>query len=180
MRRFHRAGMDDHEQLDVELAEIAATEARLYARARGMEVPAEAYVRTDAEIERSVELARTAPPPPPGVVRIDPATLPQPMSEEQVEAELHRQEEHRDLLQVLTPSGKLKTYRMRNERFHRVPPRRRQGDDGVSVMPRRQATTSRRRPSNRARRVVASRDGPSEPSDDPLAYFRPVQGPTAV
>jgi hypothetical protein len=49
--------------LDDELAEIAATEARLAARARGEEPPAEAYVPTQAVIERSVEFARKAPHP---------------------------------------------------------------------------------------------------------------------
>jgi len=49
--------------LDVEVAEIAATEARLAARARGEEPPAEAYVPTQAEIKRSIEFARKAPNP---------------------------------------------------------------------------------------------------------------------
>jgi hypothetical protein len=49
--------------LDDELAEIAATEARLAARARGDEPPAEAYLPTAAEIKRSVEFARKAPNP---------------------------------------------------------------------------------------------------------------------
>jgi hypothetical protein len=91
-------------------------------------------------------------------VRIDPATLPQPMSEEQVEAERHRQEEHRDLLQVLTPSGKLKTYRMTNERFHRVPSRR-QGGDVVSVMPRRTGIEERAHTVYDPHAAVRSRQG---------------------
>jgi hypothetical protein len=46
-----------------ELAEIAATEARLAALERGEQPPAAAYVPTEAEIERSVGFARKVRPP---------------------------------------------------------------------------------------------------------------------
>jgi hypothetical protein len=49
--------------VDEQLAEIAATEERLKILARGEQLPAEAYVPTQAEVEHSTELARNVKPP---------------------------------------------------------------------------------------------------------------------
>jgi hypothetical protein len=112
-------------------------------------------------------------------VRIDPATLPQPKSQAKVKAELRRQKKNRDILQVLQPSGRLKTYRMKSDGcFHHVPPRRSHGDVVGVVIPRRKAATSpRRRRSRATARAGSSRDGPGlgDPDEPPdLEHLRPL------
>src|SRR5262249_6402248 len=99
-----------------ELAEIAATHARLAARARG-EGPDAAP--TPAEQQRSVELAekREAEHPRPDAdvsVPIDPAELPAPMGpRREVRAELERRARLRNTIEFYGPNGTKRAYRLR-------------------------------------------------------------------
>ena len=153
-----------------EQAELAAaTEARLAARERGEEPPAEAYTPTQRELEYPERLAekverehrRLGEP-----VRIDPADLPQP-NHEWVRAELERRRKLANTLTTIDADGTKRTYLLRpSGKFQPVPPRL--FDKPSPCTPRRASTTSRRRPRGRtARRLSPSRNGPPEPDDDP-------------
>jgi hypothetical protein len=137
-------------------------------------------ILSDEDIAECERLGAKAPARTGDPVRIDPATLPQPMSPDEVKAELQRQKEQRDILQVLQPSGKLKTYRMRSEGgFRYVPPRLSPaGVKAAASAPRRQASTSRRRQGRATARAGSSRDGPGlgDDSDEPpdLERLRPL------
>jgi hypothetical protein len=123
-------------ELEAELAEIAATKARLDARTRGEDVSAEDYVPTPALIKRSAELARKHHrkyPPPYEAIVIDRASG-----------------DVRGIIPNTRTWSDLRTMKARGA----CTPRR------AATTPR--ARLAGRRP----RRVAASRDGPLPPSDD--------------
>ena len=140
-------------------------------------------ILSDEDLAECDRLTAKEPPRTGGAVRIDPATLPPPMSPDEVEAELERQREQQNILQVLQPSGRLKTYRMKDDgRFRYVPPRLAPAALTATAAPRRQATTSSRRRASTARRASRSRDGPGlgDDSDKPPEHLERLRPLTAV